>query len=362
MENPTRRIVKIAILLLALTIAGAVGFRIVSNLSWVDSFFMAVITLSTVGYREVVPLDDIGKVFVIIYVVFGLGTFTFCAFQLGQWLVSAEMRFILEKRRMKKTIEKLNDHCIVCGIGRMGESICHYLSGRRKEFVVIDNDEERLLALCQEMNWLCIPGDATDDAVLNKAGIDQAKSLATTLPTDADNIYVVLSARLISSKLQIIGRASDQKAIEKMEKAGANRVISPYNSGAIKMARFMINPSIEDFLEITDKRGKDLEIADFIISPDSPYVGKKLNETDLEGRGIMVIGIRRADGGRIMSPSGAVELSAQDCLFLFGNAEAINAMLEDSADYKADKIRLGVSGFPVSRRKRRIATGIYPAS
>ena len=133
-------------LLLTLTAIGTVSFRLIAGASWIDSTYMAVITLTTVGFREVVPLNDTGKIFVIIYLVFGLGTFTYSAFQLGQWIVSAEMRSLWEKRRMQKSIEQLSNHFIICGIGRMGKTICRYLHERNQSFVVIDIDDERLVS------------------------------------------------------------------------------------------------------------------------------------------------------------------------------------------------------------------------
>lgn len=325
-----RRIVTIVVLLLVLTAIGTVGLHLIEGKGWLDCLFMAVITLTTVGYSDVIGLSPQGKVFIISYLVIGLGAFTYSAFQLGQWLVSAQMRSLLEKRKMLKSINNLEDHFIVCGMGRMGETICRYLNERGKPFLVIDIDDERLRATCERSGWLYVHGDATDDAVLSAAGVTRARSLASVLPTDADNIYVVLSARMASPELKIIVRAGDEKAIEKMERAGASRVISPFSTGAVKIARFMLNPSIEDFLEIADEHGNELELADVQISEQSPYVGKKLAETDLRERGVMVIGIRRQNGERLMPPPGSTVIHAGDSLFAFGSGTAVNAMIGES--------------------------------
>lgn len=231
---------------------------------------------------------------------------------------------------MQKTINSLENHFIVCGMGRMGETICRYLDERGKRFLVIDVDDERLETVCVESGWLYIHGDATDDEVLNAAGVTRARSLACVLPTDADNIYVVLSARMASAELKIIVRAGDEKAVGKMERAGATRVISPFSTGAVKIARFMLNPSIEDFLEIADEHGNELELADVQISDESPYVGKKLAETDLRERGVMVIGIRRQSGERLMPPPGTTVIHSGDSLFAFGSVTAVNEMIGES--------------------------------
>lgn len=313
--------------LFALILIGVFGLRLVEHASWVNCFYMTIITLSTVGYEDPIHLSTAGKMFISFYLMGSLGVFTYSLFQIGQWVVGAELRRMRERRRMKAAIERLENHYIVCGQGRMGLEICRYLSEREKPFVVIELDEAKLAQHAQPSGWLHINGDATDDQTLRDAGIEGARSLATVLPTDAANLYVVLSARMLASGLQIIARASEEKAVDKLLHAGATRIVSPFSSGAVKMARFMLNPSIEDFLEIADQQGNDLELADFQISPQSPYVGKKLMEAGLREQGVMVIGIRRPNGERLMPPPADAVLHAGDCLFAFGSARSINAVL-----------------------------------
>jgi voltage-gated potassium channel len=257
----------------------------------------------------------------------GIGIFTYCVSQLGQLLVNMQLRGYWERRAMDHAIRTLKDHYVVCGFGRMGTTICHYLHSRRKPFVVIDTDGDRVAPICRENGWLHLVGDATDDEVLLMAGILEARALTTVLPTDADNVYVVLSARLLNERLQIVARATDEKAVDKLERAGATRVVSPFSSGAMKMARFMLNPSVEDFFEITDDHGSQLELADIQISANSPCVGKRLMDTDLRERGVMVVGIRRANGERLMPPPGTSVIEPGDCLFAFGSSQAVNEMI-----------------------------------
>ncbi|MDA1014243.1 MAG: potassium channel protein [Planctomycetota bacterium] len=322
-----QRLWTIAGLLLSLTLIGAVGFHVTTGARWIDCIYMAVITLSTVGYREAVPLGDGGKLFVILFLILGLGTFTYSAFQLGQLIVSAEFRSLLEKRRMARSINELSNHYIVCGLGRVGRTVCGYLDERGTDFVVIDHNEDRLRSRCHEKHWPFIIGDATNDDVLIQAGIGKAQALASVLPTDADNVYVVLSARMLNTAIQIIVRASDERAIEKLERAGANRVISPLTTGGVKMARFMLNPSIEDFLEIADSHGNDLELADIQVTEGSTYIGQRLDDTNLRQNGVMIIGIRRSDGERLMPPPGDALIHEGDSLFAFGTADSVNRMM-----------------------------------
>lgn len=325
-----RRVLPILLMLFSLTLVGAVGFRLLSGSSWVDCTYMAVITLTTVGYREAVPLDDAGKMFVIVYLMLGIGTFTYSAFYLGQLIVGLRVSPVWERRRMKKEIGRISNHFIVCGYGRMGHAMCDYLSARGKQFVVIDRDPDHIRTACEEHNWPHIVGDATDDEILIAAGIKQARSLASALHSDADNVYVVLSARLLNPQIQIISRASDEAAVVKIQRAGADRVISPFSTAGVKMARMMLHPSIEDFLEIADARGNDLEVAEIQISEANRYAGKKLHETDLSDKGVMVIGIRRVDGEQLMPPPGSAILHSGDRLFVFGTAVAVNAMVSQS--------------------------------
>jgi voltage-gated potassium channel len=330
-----RRLLFTVALLVLITVTGTIGFKVLSldpNSTWIDALFMTVTTMTTVGYGEIVPLGQGGRLFVIMFLWAGFAVVSYGAVEIGQWIFSAEMRNFLEKVHMDKEIQKLRGHFIVCGFGRMGWTICEHLRARNKSFVVIDTDETTLRAGCSNRNWLFVVGDASDDQVLMQAGITRARALATVLPTDADNVYVALTARLLSSKLEIIARASDDEAKLKLERAGANRVVSPYSTGAQKIARFMLNPNIEDFLEIADQRGQDLELADVQISADSPYVGKKLMETDLRELGVMIVGIRRRNGERLMPPPGNAVIEAGDCLFAFGSATAVNRMIGESGN------------------------------
>lgn len=314
-------------MLLALTVIGTVGLRVIEDAPWLDCLFMAVISLTTVGYGETVPLSTAGRWFVMAYLFAGLGVFTYAATRIGQWIISAEMREFWEGRRMEKNLAQLEDHYIICGLGRMGLTIARYLHDRNQPFVVIDRDVERLHAHCDSHGWLYVVGDATNDDVLRHAGIERAHALTTVLSTDADNIYVVLTARMLKAALSIVARASDEKAVQKMQHAGATRVVSPFSTGAVKIARFMLHPSIEDFLEVTDESGLDLELADLQLHEHSRYIGKRLLESDLREKGVMVLGVRRANGQRLIPPPGDTQLCAGDCLFVFGSSAAVNEMI-----------------------------------
>ena len=309
-------------LLSLLLLLGTVGFRLIGHVNWVESLYLAVVTLTTLGSRD--PASDTATmVFTIIYMMFGLGLFSYSITALGKSLIDARYRILWRRRQMLNRIRALQDHYIVCGQGRMGTTICEYLARRNKPFVVIDHNEEQINELVEQHDWLCLAGDATDDAILRQAGIERAKSLASTLGSDADNVYVVLSARMLNNNLQIVARASDDKAIEKMERAGATRVISPFSSGATKMARFMLNPLVDNFVEVADEHDSDLELIDFQVTKSCPYLGKKLSETDMRDSGVIVLGIRRENGERLIPPPGSAVLLEGDSLFVFGHAASV---------------------------------------
>jgi len=323
-----RRPVIVVMLLSLLIGAGTLGFRYFRDSSWLESVYLAVVTLTTLGCRD--PANNSTTMaFVVVYLGLGLGLFSYSLFTLGQSLLDPQFRQFWKQRRMLNRIDALNDHHIVCGFGRMGTTICEYLARKSKPFVVIDTDVEALEARCTPNNWLYIVGDATDDVHLHQAGIARATALASVLPSDADNTYVVLSARMLNNELQIVARASDDKAIEKIQRAGATRVISPFSSGGTKMARFMLNPSVESFVEVADEHDSDLELVDIQVSEGSPLIGQRLAETRLAERGVMVLAIRRSTGERLMPPPGPTEIQAGDNLFAFGHADKVATVIAE---------------------------------
>lgn len=317
-----------------MVLVGAAGLHLLTDQPLVVCFYQAFILLATVGSQEPRPLTDGTMLFVIAYLSCGLGIFAYSAFQFGQILVNSNIQAVWERRRMEKEISKLRDHFIICGYGRMGQELSTYLHHRKKTFVIVDKDEELFTPEMQQSGWLFLAGDATHDEVLQRAGIEHARALTSVLPTDADNLYVVLSARLLSADLQIVARAGDDRANKKMMQAGATRVINPLSSGAIRMARFMLSPSIENFVEVAESEGVDWEIADVNVPKNSPLIGQQLKETNLRESGIMLLGVRRDNGTNFFPPPGNLIIEADDNLFAFGNSEnlaQLTALVESKA-------------------------------
>lgn len=322
-----RRLLQIPLLILAMLLFGAIGLYLLTGEPFLKCFYWAFILLSTVGSAEP-PLDSKTIIFVLVWLSCSLGVFAYSGFMFGQFLVNSDLRSILERRQMEKRIQRVSGHFIICGYGRMGQELCDYLYRRRQPFVVIDENVDVFTAEMREDQWMVIEGDATQDEVLKAAGIDRARALTTVLPTDADNLYVVLSARLLSKSLQIVARAGDDRAAAKMTQAGATRVINPLSSGAIRMARYMLSPSIENFVEVTESEGVDWEIADVQVTENSPLVGRKLKDTSLRDVGVMVLGVCRSSGEKHFPPNGDVQILAGDDMFAFGSAESLAQLAE----------------------------------
>lgn len=229
---------------------------------------------------------------------------------------------------MERRINKLEGHFIVCGYGRMGRELCNYLHQRNQPFVIIDENDELFTPEMRSDEWLFLKGDATQDDILQEAGIARARALTTVLSTDADNLYVVLSSRLLSTDLPIVARASDDRAAQKMHQAGATRVINPLSSGAIRMARFMLSPSIENFVEVAESEGVDWEIADVHVPQNSPLIEHQLKETNLREEGIMLLGVCRETGEKFFPPPGDLRIHSGDNLFAFGSSENLGKLTE----------------------------------
>lgn len=330
----TRQAVRVAALLVALTGIGVLGLRIIEGADWLDCFYMTVITLSTVGYEDPVTLGPAGRLFISLYLIGGFGLFTYSAFTLGQWLTSDDLRRLWERRHMHRGIDRLSGHHVVCGFGRMGRLICEQLDRDGAAFVVVERDGGRL-DLCRERGWPHVEGDATDDDVLRRAGLGRAAAIAAVLPSDADNVYVTLSARPLAPAVRIVARASEEAAAHKLRRAGADRVVSPLASGAAKISRFLVDPNMEEFLDVAAGRGEQLELADFGVPAHSPFAGRRLAEIEPRQRGLMVLCIRRRDGTRLVPPPPDAELQPGDQLFLFGPAAAVRRAAEELAPSEA---------------------------
>lgn len=321
-----RQFVRVLLILIILPVIGTVGFMWIEGLSALDATYMAFITLSTIGYEVVKPLSANGKIFIIIYIMLSFSLFFYSLTQIGEMLVEGEIQRILWGRLMHRQIKDLSNHAIICGLGRMGQAIARELHRKGVDFVIIDCDGERV-ATAQQEGWRWIKGDVSDDDVLKQAGIERAGCLATVLPDDADNLFCVMSARLLNKSLTIIARASSDSATVKLKRAGATRTVSPYSTGAVKIAQLLVHPELEDFIEIFTDRTTDVDLSVIHIDASSPLKGLSLKELNLEAQEIMIIGLRKRGQKLQLPPPQDIPLTEDDTLIAVGKSRALGQIL-----------------------------------
>ena len=331
-----KRILPIVGLVAALLLVGTIGLHLITQRSILECLYLSVVTLTTVGSREPTdvsgePIADGGIIFMIIYLVCGAGTFGYLITLIGRWMISEQVRNALEKRKMQQIIDKISGHMIVCGCGQMGEMSCRNLAEQRRDFIVIDSNLERLEELCVPEGWTYLHGDATDDGRRERAGLLRASGLAAVLSTDADNLYVVLSAKLDNNNLAIVARAAEESASRKLRQAGASHVINPYHAGAVRIARLLIHPGIENLLDIVDGHHADLELAEFPVPAGGLLEGKSISQSSLPERGLTVIAIRRANGESRMPVGGGDQLHAGDSILVVGQQDAVQEFLAETS-------------------------------
>ncbi len=325
MENtgftPTRKLITSLIILVIIIVSGTVGFTVLENYSLLESLYMTIITVSTVGFGEIQPLHPSGRVFVIILIIFTLMAGTFALSALGQVIIEGQIRAIMGRRKMESKIKRLTGHYIVAGFGRVGRQVTDTFVRRKVPFIVVENDNQAINQLEAE-GYLYVEGEAVEDEVLMRAGIDRAKALVSTLPDEADNVYLALTARYINKELYIICRADHPDGEKKLKRAGADHVVSPHILGGNRMAMASLRPNVVDFMQMTAMGEAGLGIEEVVLPSESRFVGKTLIESNIKPNyGVTIIGIRRGKEKMIISPPPNETLNANDILVLIGNSE-----------------------------------------
>jgi voltage-gated potassium channel len=323
-----KRLIISLLVLTAVFWVGVTGYLLIDrNLTFLDAVYQVAITLSTVGYHDLSQPTALTRIWTVIIVFFGV-TSTFVAIgAVTWWFVEGEVERLIGSRKLESQIKCLNKHVIICGFGRMGKLVVQRLTEQRIPVVVIENDPNKLRQI-EELGQLYIAGDATEEASLERAGIGRARSLVAALPSDADNVFVTLTAREMSRDLYIVARAEQFSAEPKLRHAGANRVISTQAIGAERIANVLIRPSLVDFVEVAAK-GVDLEMDEFEVTPDSPLSGRTLRESDIRHRAdVIVVAIKRADGTSIFNPAADERVQPKDTLITIGPGGATTRLAE----------------------------------
>lgn len=323
------KILKILAILLGVLILGTAGYQAVQpNYTFLDSLYMTVITVTTIGYKEVKPLTDAGRVFNIILILVGWFGFFMVARIGGQMIIEGQLLKILGRHRMDKKLASLSDHFIVCGYGRVGMVVCDELHRNKIRFAVIERNPELVETLIAR-GYIYHEGDCTSDESLLAAGIKKAKGLINAVADEADAVYITLTARSLNPNIFIMARADSTAAEQKLKRAGADRVISPHVSAGSRMAMSAIRPNVVDFMSIEQGDGLGIRIEEVEVSEGSRLVGKSLKEMEVRARyGLNIIGLKKTDGRIIYNPSADHIIEGNDTLFMVGDINQLSKIDE----------------------------------
>ncbi len=320
-----RKFIISALLLLFSITTGVVGFMALEGFNFLDSIYMTVITLSTVGFNEVEPLSNTGKLFATLYILFNIGIFAYIVSTITTYLFEGELQKIFKNIMFGREVKKLKNHVIVCGYGRNGSRACLEFIDNQTPFVIIEKDQS-ILEFSSESRPPVIVGDATSDDTLVEAGIHRARALITTLPEDADNVFITLTVKELNPAVRVIARASDLSSEKKLLRAGANRVVLPDILGGIHMAQLITKPYVVEFLEILNGMGEgNLRLEDYSFEQlKEQHQNKTLNELKIqENTGATVVGIKNDDKGFIFGPDRDLVIGTRDILILLGSEESL---------------------------------------
>ncbi len=318
------------ILLLLIILGGTAGYMIIEGWSFINSFYMTIITISTVGYGEVHELTNYGKLFTSFLIISSFGTFAFAITSITTYVVGGEYKRYYKEYKMMKELKKMNDHVIICGFGRVGKQAAEDLIAHNNKFIVIERDQETIDEN-KNNDITFLKGDSTNDDTLSQACIRNAKAVITCLPKDAENIYVVLAAREFNEKMIIVSRASYPSAVSKLRMAGANNVIMPDSIGGSHMASLIANPDVMEFLDmirVQGDQGCNVETVSYSELPKS-LQDKTIGELEAKKiTGVTIIGYRSYKGDYIVNPPVETVVVPGSKLFVLGNPEEIKNLIQ----------------------------------
>lgn len=312
------------VLFIALLALGSGGYMAIEGWNFFDALYMTVITIATVGYGEVHIVSQAGRMFTLVLIFLGVGYFLYVVGNFIQFLVEGRIRHVLGRRKLDRQINKLKEHYIICGYGRMGRALARFLIQRYLDVVVIEQKEART-SIMEEDGILYLVGSATDESLLMRAGIERARGLITVVGSDADNVFLVLLARQMNPDIFIVARAIQNSAKRTLTAAGANRVVSPYDLGARRMAHAILRPTVIEFLEMAfADENVDVEVEEISIRPNSKVVRRTLYESEIRAKfDVMIISIKKEDGRMVFNPDAGTILDANDTVVVVGRAANI---------------------------------------
>ncbi|MBC8549997.1 MAG: potassium channel protein [Candidatus Brocadiales bacterium] len=300
--------------------SGTAGYYFIENWKFFDSLYMTVITLSTVGFHEIEPLSKAGKAFTIGLIFFSLGAVAYAVNYGVKAIFEGELQDVFGRRKLKKTLESLEKHYIVCGYGRMGKVICTELKRKGIPFVIVEKESQELDV---DDEAIIIYGDATKDELLKSVGIERAKGLISVLDSDAQNLYVVLSARGLNKDLFIVARANEEGSDYKLTRAGADKVVSPYHIGGLRIAHTILKPTVVDFLELTAKAGNmEIQIEEVVVEEASALANKTIKDADIRAKNwVVIVALKKENGKILFNPRAHTLIEVGDKVAVIGEPE-----------------------------------------
>ena len=327
MNNNINKILKAFLILLIIITAGTSGYVIIEGWSALESFYMTVITISTVGFREVRELSSQGKIFTVFLIFFGMGVIAYILKNSAQLMIEAQIKYIIGRSRLEKRLKSLKDHYIICGFGRIGKVIVEELVYNKVPIAVIEGQKEVVEPL-QDLEIPFVLDDATNESALLKAGLERAKGLVAVVKSDADNLFIVMSARSLNPKLFILARAGDENTERKLLRAGADKVVSPYLIGGKKMAHTILRPAVADFIEFTThERKMGLELEELKVGPASKIKGVTLIDSGIrKDMDVIIVAIKKIDGNMQFNPSPNTVIEEGDILIALGKRDDLNRL------------------------------------
>ncbi|MBK8792085.1 MAG: potassium channel protein [Holophaga sp.] len=327
---PLQRLRHTLMLLTLVVLAGAMGYRWLARLNYLDSFYMAITTLFTVGFRELGEVNNATKLFTIAYLITGLGVATYAISNLTALIVEGDLQGYLRERRMEKRLQGLRDHVIVCGFGKMGFQAAWELKQAGVPFLIIEKELNKGSKNPRFEGEIFLYGNAMDELILERGGIRQARGLITTLTTDADNVLVTLTAKQLAPDIPIVARAAQLGMENKLKAAGADHIVSPYEIGGRRMAALLLDPDLMNYVDVVlDHKQMEMAIEHILVSPGSQLVGLSMREARLrDTTGALIVGIHRADLGLIFNPTGNEKFQGGDVLLAMGNHSTLDTLVK----------------------------------
>ena len=326
MHLSIKRIIIASMLFFLSIMGGMLGYMLIEDYSLLDSLYMAVITFSTVGFKEVVPLSDAGKLFTSVFIIINLGIFAYSVSVVSSFLFEGEIQKIFKTLKTSREVNKLNQHVIVCGFGKNGAQACEELYIEKRPFVVIERNADIINSFSNDQNFMFINGNATMDEVLVDAGIERAQTVITALPNDADNVFITLTAKGINPEIEVSARASDANSETKLYRAGASHVVMPDRLGGMHMANLVTKPVVIEFLELLNGVGEEkllLEEVNFTKLREE-FKNHSLRDLNVRNRtGVTVIAFKDDIQGFIFNPHAEKVISEGDTMIILGRTEQI---------------------------------------